>query len=146
MKSKDGVSQTPPSQAARGRVRARGDCEAAAREGSRREVQGWRWPDAAIADRKGRVWARGGCEAGAQEGRRETSTLENTEKALLIILSSYPLLGHLHSVYCGGKDAEYSPQRRRFQLPIHRYVPYIQLVDVPDFRTADPKKRFTRRW
>src|SRR5271156_677730 len=33
--------------------------------------------------------ARGGCEAAAREGRRETSTLEKTEKALLIILSSF---------------------------------------------------------
>jgi Ankyrin repeats (3 copies) len=37
--------------------------------------------------RRGRT--RGGCEAVAREGRRETSTLENAEKALLITLSSF---------------------------------------------------------
>jgi hypothetical protein len=38
---------------------------------------------------KGGHRARGGCEAATQEGRRETSILEKTEKALLIILSSF---------------------------------------------------------
>jgi hypothetical protein len=45
----------------------RGGCKAAARDGSRREVQGWLWPDAAIAGRKGR--AQGDYEAAARERR-----------------------------------------------------------------------------
>jgi ankyrin repeat protein len=45
---------------------------------------------------------------------------------------SYPLLGHMHSLYCGGKDAEYSPQRRRFQPPNSQIPPYIREARCPD--------------